>query len=184
MLKILKMLHPLYRARHRKAQQLYAQIVAQSRQPFLYSDFGVPDTLDGRFDCILLHASMVIHALAIHGESGQILAQDLFDVMHQDFVDNLRQIGIGDLSIARHFRRMSEGFNGRLRAYNNFAHLEEPDAVAVISRNIFREQDPHKCPHAKKLTIYAKELYQNLHILSYNQISSTPFQTDTAGIAA
>jgi cytochrome b pre-mRNA-processing protein 3 len=124
------------------AALFYHEIVRQARSPMLYQNLGVPDTIDGRFDSIILHASLVIHFLVKQGESGQSAAQRLFDTMFRDFNHNLRQIGIGDLSMARHFRRMSEGFNGRLRSYENALNAQNNALLsAALARNIFRRDD-------------------------------------------
>src|ERR1700753_3197037 len=36
-------------------RELYGAIVAQARLPVFYQSYGVPDTVDGRFDLIVLH---------------------------------------------------------------------------------------------------------------------------------
>jgi cytochrome b pre-mRNA-processing protein 3 len=41
--------------RRRNAQKIYGSIVALSRTPALYSDYGVPDTVEGRFEILVLH---------------------------------------------------------------------------------------------------------------------------------
>lgn len=145
----------------RIATQLYEAIVEAARQPQLYADSGIPDTIDGRYDAILLHASLVIHFLADMPESGQSVAQELFDTMFRDFNHNLRQIGIGDLSMARHFRRMSEGFNGRLQAY--ISALADPQSNALesaIARNVFRTESVSD--QIKKLSRYMHDQYEHL----------------------
>lgn len=143
------------------AAQLYEAIVTAARSPVLYADYGIPDTIDGRFDAILLHASLVIHFLADVPESGQSVAQELFDTMFRDFNHNLRQIGIGDLSMARHFRRMSEGFNGRLQAYISALTDPQNDVLeSAIARNVFRTESVSD--QIKKLSRYMRNQYQHL----------------------
>jgi hypothetical protein len=41
--------------RNRKIDDLYGAIVAQSRRATFYVGYGVPDTMEGRFDLIVLH---------------------------------------------------------------------------------------------------------------------------------
>ena len=67
--------------------------------PWLYQALGVPDTLDGRFDLIALHAFLLIHRLQDAPEPGPALAQAVFDAMFRDMDQNLREIGVGDLSV-------------------------------------------------------------------------------------
>ena len=42
------------------AVALYRCIVEQARQPDFYTHHGVPDSLDGRFDMIVLHIALVL----------------------------------------------------------------------------------------------------------------------------
>eukprot|EP01037_Dinobryon_pediforme_P030253 gene30253-34244_t len=51
---------------------LYAEIVALARQPVFYRDFSVPDTVEGRFEMILMHLALLFQRLA--GESGEARA--------------------------------------------------------------------------------------------------------------
>ena len=42
---------------------LYGAIVAQARSVAFYADYGVPDTVEGRFDLIVLHLVLLLHRL-------------------------------------------------------------------------------------------------------------------------
>src|SRR5579872_2540512 len=66
------------------AQSLYIALVRQSRKPFFYTTWGVADTIDGRFDLIVLHVFIALHCLK--REPGQealcrMLQEALFDDM-------------------------------------------------------------------------------------------------------
>jgi cytochrome b pre-mRNA-processing protein 3 len=52
------------------ARRLFDAIVAQSRRAEFYQHFGVPDTLDGRFDLMVLHVFMVIERLQGEAATG------------------------------------------------------------------------------------------------------------------
>ena len=45
------------------ATALYGAIVAAARAPGLYARLGVPDTVSGRFEMVVLHAFLVFDAL-------------------------------------------------------------------------------------------------------------------------
>lgn len=145
-------------------------------------DYGIPDTLDGRFDAILLHASLVIHFLAQSRESGQSTAQELFDTMFRDFNHNLRHIGIGDLSMARHFRRMSEGFNGRLRAYTDaFQAADDAQLNQAIARNVYRSDDITL--KVKTLSGYVWQQFRHLSGVDINKLHGGKFEFASPGTA-
>src|SRR3546814_3075203 len=67
------------------AVALYRIIVAQARLPRLYSEHGVPATLDGRFDMIILPAYLTCPRLkALNTESSQLLNAALFALIFAD----------------------------------------------------------------------------------------------------
>src|SRR6478672_6384101 len=96
---------------------LYGAAVAAAREPWFYLSLGVPDTLDGRFDLIALHAFLLVHRLQDAPAPGPELAQAVFDAMFSDMDNNLREIGVSDLSVGRRMRAMWEAFHGRSQAY-------------------------------------------------------------------
>lgn len=134
-----------YKAQRQAALQLYRTIVAQSRLPDLYQKYAIPDTVDGRFDCLVLHMALVIMRLQDAGRQGALLSQHLFDVMFRDMDLNLREMGVGDMSIGKHFRRMSRAFNGRVRAYEDALRQEGNDLLGqTLEKNLYRKTDNGK----------------------------------------
>lgn len=127
-------------ARHeRTAFALYGAAVAAARAPRFYAALGVPDTLDGRFDLIGLHVFLLIRRLRALPAPGPALAQGLFDAMFSDMDVNLREMGVGDLSVGKRVKAMWEAFHGRAAAYE--AALSDPDPnalTAAIARNVWR----------------------------------------------
>jgi cytochrome b pre-mRNA-processing protein 3 len=120
------------------AQALLESIRAMARTPALYGDGRVPDTIDGRFESMVLHAALVVDRLQQGGEGGRATAQALFDAMFADFDSALRELGAADLGLAKRIRRMGEAFYGRLLAYR--AALAEPGTEALeqtLARNLF-----------------------------------------------
>jgi cytochrome b pre-mRNA-processing protein 3 len=99
------------------AYRLYTRIVEQARQPVFFAERGVPDTLDGRFELIALHAFLVLNRLKAERAETADFAQDLFDAMFADLDRALREIGVGDLSVGKHVKQMAAGFFGRILAY-------------------------------------------------------------------
>lgn len=117
---------------------LYGMIVAQARLPVFYRDFHVPDTVNGRFDMIVLHLALVLRRLSggqpVYPEAGQ----QLFDRFCEDMDGNLREIGIADLKVPKEMRQMGEAFYGRAQAYDAALDRSGDDALAeVLIRNIF-----------------------------------------------
>lgn len=118
---------------------MYDAALVQARQPVFYDRYGVPDTIDGRYDLIVMHVCLLMEGLHEKGHEGTALFQPLFDAMFRDFEFAAREIGIGDLSIPRHMKRMMQGFHGRAHSYREALSEEENPALLIkaIERNIY-----------------------------------------------
>ncbi len=127
------------------AERLYHSVVHQARQPDFYLKCGVPDTVDGRFDLIALHAFLVMRRLRGPDEENARLAQALFDVMFADMDRNLREMGTGDLSLGRKIRQLTEIFYGRIKAYEDglATDAEAGQLAQALRRNLFRKSEPN-----------------------------------------
>src|SRR5689334_21125411 len=99
------------------AQRLYDEIVARARQPVFHTRFAVPDTLDGRFDVLCLHASVVMDVLKALGPPARVIGTELASLIFAGFDDALRQMGVSDFGIGRRIKAMAAAFYGRLEVY-------------------------------------------------------------------
>jgi cytochrome b pre-mRNA-processing protein 3 len=143
-------------------EAIYGMIVTQAREPLFYRDLGVPDTVDGRFDLLLLHLWIVLRRLrasADRVEPARALSQGLFDRFCEDMDDNLREMGVGDLAVPRRMEAFGRAFYGRSKAYD--LALGQPaeqaaergvDALAqAIAKNILNGGGGN---HASELAAY------------------------------
>jgi len=141
------------------AAGLYGAIVAQARNPVLYTDLGVADTIDGRFEMVVLHTVLVLRRLQAGGESECGIGQAVFDLHCTDMDQSLRELGVGDLGVPKRMKKMTERFYGREAAYGaafearNFRALME-----AIERNVFGRATPH----ATVLAAYAMASFEQL----------------------
>lgn len=133
----------LFRRRSRDAEhKTYCEIVAQARQPVFYEGFLVPDTVDGRFDLIVLHAVLYFRRLQGEGKKVAEFTQEVFDLFFQDMDASLREMGVSDTRVPKKVRKMGEAFYGRADAY--MPAIEAGDAKALaeaLGRNIFPERE-------------------------------------------
>jgi cytochrome b pre-mRNA-processing protein 3 len=118
------------------ADLAYQRVVAQARRPEFFTSYGVPDTLDGRFEMICLHAFLYLHRLKSEPDAAGV-GQRFFDAMFADFDRSLREIGTGDLSVGRQVTRMAEGFYGRVRAYEQGLDGDDAAMQAALGRNLY-----------------------------------------------
>jgi cytochrome b pre-mRNA-processing protein 3 len=123
-------------------RRLYAEAVAQARRPEFYTEMGVDDRIDGRFELCTLHVALLADRLRTGGERGRDTSQALFDAYIAALDDALREIGVGDLSVAKKMRKLGEAVYGRMKAIGE-ALSPEPDLAAVqalVARSVFGDE--------------------------------------------
>jgi len=119
----------------RNIHALYGAIVAQARLPAFYTAYGVSDTVEGRFDLIVLHLVLILDRL---DDAAAPIGQQLFDVFCCDLDHNLREMGVGDLAVPRKMRGFGEAFYGRQAAYRAALAADDGEELEkAFARNIF-----------------------------------------------
>lgn len=129
------------RQREEMVDALYAKAVAQARLPIFYAEREVPDTVDGRFDLLVLHVFLLLHRLGaprdLATRETRRLNQALFDLMFADMDRSLREMGVSDMAVGKRIKDMARAFYGRIDAYEpalgDLAKLEE-----ALARNLYR----------------------------------------------
>ena len=119
----------------RVVDRLYRAIVAAARQPALYADLAVPDTLEGRFECLTLHVALVLRRLRDAPMPGPDMAQHLVDAVFAHFDRTLREMGVGDTSVPRRMKVMAEAFAGRCVAYEDA--FRSDTLSRALARNVY-----------------------------------------------
>lgn len=122
-------------------RSLYSVAVQQARQPDFYVRLGVRDETEARFELYSLHVVLLLHRLKGQGEIATEVAQALFGAYIQALDSALREMGVGDLSMAKKMRKLGEAFYGRVNAYD-VALANLPDITelsAVIARTVYAD---------------------------------------------
>ncbi len=122
-----------------RGEAVYAAIVAAARRPELYRDGGAPDTLPGRFELIVLHATLALRRLRRETTAGaDDLGQATFDAMIRALDANLREIGVGDLSVPKRMKAMAQSFYDGARAYDGALDAGDEEMLAkALDKNVF-----------------------------------------------
>ena len=131
---------------------VYSAIVAQSRQPHFYADWGIPDTVTGRFDMISLHMALLFRRLRSEAGAQKNFSQAVFDLFFKDMDRSLREMGVGDLGVPKRIQKMGNVFFGLLAALSEA--MDRPDHAAleaVLSRNVFGD---HQGPQVRAMAEY------------------------------
>lgn len=146
-----------------RADVFYDSLLARSRHPLFYKVFGVPDTRDGRFDLLALHAWLVLERLNEAGETG--LAKKLTDRIFSGFEDMMREEGAADGGIFRGLKLLAAAFYGRLQACTDAVRASggAPDGALaqVIARNLYRGE---VAEHAQVMATYTMAVRGHLSV--------------------
>jgi len=154
-------------------QRLYGAIVARSRDPVFYLDYKVPDSVEGRFEMILVHAFLLFHRLRAESEERRRLGQRVFDVFCTDMDANLREMGVGDLTVPKKMKRVTESFYGRVSVYEGPVDAGDTGALAeAVLRNVY-SSDSERTLQAAALAAYM--------IKAADALKATPYDTFADG---
>ncbi|WP_407522663.1 ubiquinol-cytochrome C chaperone family protein [Methylobacterium oryzisoli] len=129
--------------RRRVIEALHVRINAAARQPGLYLDLGVPDSVEGRFETLCLHVILMLRRLRQLPAPAEEVAQDLVDSVFAQLDSSLRELGVGDLGVAKRMKKLAQAFYGRAGAYDAALDAGDRPALAgALARNVLGRDDP------------------------------------------
>ncbi len=127
------------------ARAAYLAVVAAARRPAYYTRYRVPDTVDGRFEMIVLHAVLLVRRIKGRGDYADRFGREFMSHLFDDMDRNLREMGTGDMRVGRRIKEMAEAFYGRARVYQAALDAGAGDALAeALERNAFPLESPGK----------------------------------------
>ncbi len=156
---------------------VYEAIVAQARRPELYSELGVPDTLDGRFDMIILHNDAVMCHMQAGEQEDKLFAQALIDELFRDMDRSLREMGVGDMGVGKRVKKMATVYYGRASAYGNARITGDGALATALVRNVF-EGDETATHAAQRLANYAGLLHDAVGLMDRAHIRAGKLNLD------
>jgi cytochrome b pre-mRNA-processing protein 3 len=140
---ILLFLKRLFQSQPKRAEAvaLYGALARRARLPAFYAGLGVPDSVDGRFEMLCIHAHALFHRLRGGDAAAEQLAQAVYDAMFEDLDGALRELGAADLGVGRRIKIMTEALKGRIDAYDTALAATGPGAEealrAALGRNAY-----------------------------------------------
>lgn len=148
---------------HRVGHSLYEAIVAQARSEVFYRRHGVPDTVHGRFEMVVLHVALVLARLELEGGAGQETGRAILESFVADMDDACRRLGIGDMGVPRQVKKAAAAVLERGNAYRAaIAGRDEDDAlVGVLAAEVWRAA-PAEVPGAGALAAYVRRTVASL----------------------
>lgn len=173
------------------APRLHAALAEQARHPAFYATHGVPDTLDGRFDCLALHAFLVLDRLkaeegAPDAPAAAALAQHLVDMFVEDMDRTVRELGVGDMGVARRVKQMAQALYGRAAVYS--AALASDEAAALetaLARNLYGTLETPPAAGVAAVATYVRAARASLAQTAFAELmAAAPRFADPAAGAA
>ncbi len=117
---------------------LYGALMTQAREPMLFSQLGVPDQFENRFELLTLHMFLVLERLKREGAAGRALSQELTEFMVSDLDRSAREAGVGDVGVVKRMKAFMSGFYGRLLAYEKaFSAADDKEVLRALDRNLY-----------------------------------------------
>ncbi|KAB1081193.1 ubiquinol-cytochrome C chaperone family protein [Methylobacterium soli] len=130
-------------ARRRAVEALHLRINDASRQPALYTALGVPDSVEGRFECLCLHVILILRRLKQLPAPAADVAQDLVNSVFLQLDASLRELGVGDFGVPKRMKKLGAAFYGRAAGYEAALDAGDRGALAaVLARNVLGREDP------------------------------------------
>lgn len=145
--------------------QVFARVAEASRQPWLYLDGGIPDSFEGRFESLTLHAFLLLRRLRRLPEPAGAFAQDFTDATFSYLELGFRNGGISDIAVPKRMKKVAQSFYGRVQAYE--------DALAVGDHAAFVEalrRNASPGEGAEALAAYAAEAQRGLDTLDFEAL--------------
>ncbi len=143
------------------AVSLYRAAVEKARDPVFYAELAVPDTVNGRFDMIVIHVMLLFRRLRGGGAAAHATSEALLSLMFSDMDRSLREMGVGDMSVGKHVKKMAKAFYGRAEMYE--AGLEGTSDVleSALTENLYRHEAAQPASRAA-IAAYMKRLDTHL----------------------
>ena len=124
---------------------VYQKIVKFSRDKIFYTKYKVPDTIDGRFDMLVLITIITVFRLSKIKDEGTGLSQKIFDTIFKDLDFSLRELGAGDVSVSNNMKKLISSYMGRQKIYvKAFKNNDEKFLALAFRNNIFRNNDQNE----------------------------------------
>lgn len=145
------------KAEKEQAHLLYQRLVEQARSPEFYTQLGVEDSLEGRFDMILLHVWLVDGCLEAAGDKFVRLRRYIQETLVVDMDRSFRELGVGDMSVGKEMKKVGAALVGRKQAYTEAMD----DGIAALQKtllkNVYRDAGTGKVADLADYVLRAKE---------------------------
>lgn len=159
-------------ARKEAAEKIYDAIVAQSRNPGFYIRCGVPDTLSGRFDMLVIHMFVVLQILKLGGREGQLLAQEIVEAFIREMDTMVRDLGVSDRNVPKEVRKIAQLFYGQLLAYSTALQRNDTKGLSAEVWKSFQPGDAagESSIASESISVYIQQSIKSIQEMPLNML--------------
>ena len=153
--------------------EIYQNIIERSRLKYFYLYREVEDTFESRFDLIIFHSFMIFQFFREKQNDASQIPQNLFDMMFNDFENNLREMGFGDVAVNKKMKVFITAFYGRISNYSkgielHKTHNDKNKLFETIKDNIFK----NKSVSSENVDFFVEYLLLNLNKFTKNSLEN------------
>lgn len=164
------------------ANEVFLKLADHTRHESFYTDFGVPDDINGHYDLIVLHLFLIHYSLErerskITKRFNQYLVDHFFSALDIQ----LRELGLGDPGMARRMKEFMKSYYGRVMTYQK--DILDKDALKeALKRNLYNTNPGVSDKESELMILYIQkqieyfEKYSNNDILSNNFVFMNPMK--------
>ena len=143
--------------------EIYQNIIERSRSKFFYLNMDIEDSFESRFDIIILHSFIIFYFLKDISDDEKKLSQLLFDFMFEDFDNNLREMGFGDIAVNKKMKVFITAFYGRIANYSQGVdQIKNNKGDDTLNRVIINNIYKGKNLNDNKLKFFKDYIIRNL----------------------
>ena len=156
------------------ASDLYGRLVTAARAPTFYAALGTPDTPEGRLEVLVLHVVLMLRRLAREGAAANGLSRALSEAFVTDMDDCLREMGVGDISVAKKVKQAAAALFDRHREYGAALDSANTDALALsLAAHVLATPAPSH--EAARLAAFVKAAEESLTQTPLTDLTSQSF---------
>lgn len=153
---------------------LYKKIVEQALNPLYFTDMGVEDSVTGRFESIVLQLFLISNRLVADEGHKSHRIRALQEAFIMDMDRNLREMGVGDMSVGKQIKKMAAGWFGTAKAYEKalMSDTRAAEVEEVLINNLYRNKP--EVPSAK-MAAHVVALADHLKTVTVDQLYQENF---------
>ena len=158
-----------FKKKNNNVKEIYQNIVKISRSKSFYIDFDLDDSFETRFDLIIFHAFIIFYFFKKNYSNRSEISQGLFDYMFNDFENNLREMGFGDIAVNKKMKNFIKAFYGRLAQYSKSIDVMQNNGdKSLLEQTILNNIYKGKLNNSKNIEIFVTYMKNNIEYFLNN----------------